>query len=128
MEAQAKTVGSQEQTEYQAEIRKLKEEEQSEQAQAEELVSQGNNLQREYARERENLVRQLETRLTAERESMQLQQGRLNLEATAYKAEIEHAVQKRRLMDEAEAKVAQAERKAEMLEKRTLSCETSCRV
>ena len=68
MEIQARTVGGLEQTECQAELRKLKEEERNEQAQAEELVSQGNRLQKEYTRERENLVRQLETRLTAERE------------------------------------------------------------
>ena len=46
METQAQTVGGLEQTEYQAELRKLKEEERNEQAQAEELVSQGNNLQK----------------------------------------------------------------------------------
>ena len=45
MEIQAKTVGGLEQTEFQAELRKLKEEERNEQAQAEEFVSQGNRLQ-----------------------------------------------------------------------------------
>ena len=53
----------------------------------------------------------------AERETMLLHQTRLNHEAAAYKAEIEHAMQKQRLMDEAAERVAQAERKAEQLEK-----------
>ena len=48
---------------------------------------------------------------------MAMHQNRLNQEAAAYKAEIELTMQKQRLRDEAEEKIAQTRREAEMLEK-----------
>ena len=48
---------------------------------------------------------------------MELHRSRVAQEAAAYKAEIELAVQKQRLRDEAEEKIAQAERMTEMMEK-----------
>ena len=44
MEAKAQTIGDKEQTEFQAELRKLKEEERNEEAQAEKLVSRSEAL------------------------------------------------------------------------------------
>ena len=44
MEAQAQSVGEEEQSDFKAELRKLKEEERSEEAQAQALVSRSENL------------------------------------------------------------------------------------
>ena len=68
MEARAQTIRDKEHTEFQAGLRKLKEEERNEEAQAEALVSKGEYLKGEYTQERESLVKQLEIRLMAERE------------------------------------------------------------
>ena len=46
-----------------------------------------------------------------------MHQHRLTQEAAAYKAEIELTMQKQRLREEAEDKIAHAQREAEMLEK-----------
>ena len=48
---------------------------------------------------------------------MELHRARVAQEAAAYKAEIELTVQRQRIRDEAEEKIAHAEREAEMLEK-----------
>ena len=52
-----------------------------------------------------------------ERESTAMHQTRLNQEAAAYKAEVDLAIQKQRLRDEAEEKIAHTRREAEMFEK-----------
>jgi len=46
-----------------------------------------------------------------------MHQNRLNQEAAAYKAEIELTMQKQRLREEAEEKIAQTRREADMLER-----------
>ena len=86
MEIKAQTLGGKEQTDHQAELRKLKEEERNEEAQAEKLASRSEALKGEYSQESESLVKQLEIQLMAERENMRLHQARLNHEAAAYKA------------------------------------------
>ena len=48
---------------------------------------------------------------------MELHRARVAQEAAAYKAEIELTVQRQRIRDEAEEKIAHAERVTEMLEK-----------
>ena len=48
---------------------------------------------------------------------MELHRARVDQEAAAYKAEIELTVQRQRILDEAEEKIAHAEREAEMLDK-----------
>ena len=48
---------------------------------------------------------------------MALHQNRLSQEAAAYRAEIELTMQKQRLRDEAEEKIAQTRRQSEMIEK-----------
>ena len=68
METQAQSVGEKEQSDFRTEIRKLKDEERSEEAQAQFLVSRSEYLKGQFARERESLVKHLETRLMVERE------------------------------------------------------------
>ena len=54
---------------------------------------------------------------------MELHRARVAQEAAAYKAEIELTVQRQRLRDEAEEKIAHSERVTEMLEKKEKSRE-----
>ena len=54
MEAQAQSVGEKEQSDFKAELRKLKDEERSEEAQAQALVSRSEHLKGEFAHERES--------------------------------------------------------------------------
>ena len=68
METTALAAGERERADITAELRSLKEEERSEEAQAQALVSKSENLKQEFARERDSMVRQLEARLMAERE------------------------------------------------------------
>ena len=117
METSVQTAGEKEKAELLSELQGLKLEERSEETQAHVLVSKSELLREEFAKERDGLVNQLQTRMMVERESMELHRSRIAQEAAAYKAEIELAVQKQRLRDEAEEKIAQAERMTEMLEK-----------
>ena len=102
MESTVQSAGEKEKVELLSELQGFKNEGRSEEVQAQTLVSKGRLLQEEFAKERESLVGQLQTRLQVERESMELHRARVAQEAAAYKAEIELTVQRQRIRDEAE--------------------------
>ena len=68
MEVTVQSVGEKEKIELMSELQGLKHEERSEETQAQVLVSKSELLQEEFAKERDNLVQQLQTRIMVERE------------------------------------------------------------